>query len=97
MGAYRPRYPEGVQDHPTTWEVFALMTWRDRRLAAVSQAGLVEKFVDALVWVILPVFLIARGVSLTDIGWIVGSFAAIGGLLAALWLGRERHCSRSSL
>ena len=36
MGAYRPRYPQGVADHPTTWEVFALMSWHDRRLAAVS-------------------------------------------------------------
>ena len=53
-GAPRPRYPAGVPEHPTTREVFALMTWRDRRLAAISQAGLVEKFVDALVWVILP-------------------------------------------
>ena len=35
------------------------MTWRDRRLCAVSQAGLVEKFVDALVWVIFPVFLVS--------------------------------------
>ena len=78
-GAYRPRYPQGVPDHPTTWEVFALMTWRDRRLAAVSQAGLVEKFVDALVWVILPVFLIARGVSLPDIGWIVGWYGLVWG------------------
>ena len=25
------------------------------------------------------------------------TYGAIGGLLAALWLGRERHCSRSSL
>ncbi len=78
-GAYRPRYPQGVADHPTTWEVFALMSWRDRRLAAVSQAGLVEKFVDALVWVILPVFLIARGVSLPDIGWIVGWYGLVWG------------------
>ena len=46
---------------------------------AVSQAGLVEKFVDALVWVILPVFLIARGVSLPDIGWIVGWYGLVWG------------------
>ena len=44
-----PRYPQGVSEHPTTREVFALMSWRDPRLFAISQAGLVEKFVDALV------------------------------------------------
>jgi MFS family permease len=78
-GAFRPRYPQGVSDHPTTWEVFALMSWRDRRLVAVSQAGLVEKFVDALFWVIFPVFLIAQGVSLPDIGWIVGWYGLVWG------------------
>ena len=45
-----PRYPQGVSEHPSTSEVFALMSWRDRRLFAISQAGFVEKFVDALVW-----------------------------------------------
>ena len=78
-GAPRPRYPAGVPEHPTTREVFALMTWRDRRLAAISQAGLVEKFVDALVWVILPVFLYRRGVSLPGIGWVVGAYGLVWG------------------
>jgi MFS family permease len=78
-GAFRPRYPMGVSEAPSTWEVFALMSWRDRRLAAVSQAGLVEKFVDALVWVMLPVFLRDRGVSLPDIGWIAGTYGFVWG------------------
>jgi len=51
---------------PTTCEVFTLVSWRDRRLAAISQAGLVEKFVDALVWVFYPVFLYQRGLSLPE-------------------------------
>lgn len=69
-----PRYPAGVSAHPRTAEVFALMSWRDRRLFALSQAGLVEKFVDALVWVILPVHLSALGASLAETGWIVGTY-----------------------
>lgn len=76
---FRPRYPKGISDAPTTWEIFALMSWRDRRLAAVSQAGLVEKFVDALVWVIFPVFLHDQGVSLPNIGWIVGMYGFVWG------------------
>jgi MFS family permease len=79
LGAFRPRYPRGVPENPTTWQVFALMSWRDRRLAAVSQAGLIEKFVDALVWVIFPVFLYQRGVSLPNIGWIVGVYGFVWG------------------
>lgn len=74
-----PRYPTNIRSQPTAWEVFSLMSWRDRRLAAICQAGLVEKFVDALVWVFYPVFLHQRGVSLTNIGWIVGIYGFVWG------------------
>jgi MFS family permease len=76
---FPPRYPPHAPENPTTFEVFALMSWRDRRLAALSQAGLVEKFVDALVWVIFPVFLVGKGISLTQMGWIVGVYGFVWG------------------
>mgnify|MGYP000874454021 FL=1 len=72
--SFRPRYPTGVSEQPTTREVFALMSWRDRRMAALCQAGLVEKFVDALVWAFWPVYLHQQGVGLPGIGWIVGVY-----------------------
>ena len=72
--AARPRYPAGVSAQPSTGEMFALMSWRDRRMAALCQAGLVEKFVDALVWAFWPVYLHQRGVDLPAIGWIVGVY-----------------------
>jgi MFS family permease len=75
----RPRYPPGVAARPDTWEVFALVSWRDRRLAALSQAGLVEKFVDALVWVFYPVFLYQKGMSLPQVGWIIGVYGFVWG------------------
>jgi MFS family permease len=70
----RPRYPGGVSAQPGTGEMFALMSWRDRRMAALCQAGLVEKFVDALVWAFWPLYLHQQGVSLPGIGWIVGVY-----------------------
>lgn len=76
---YPPRYPLGVSEHPSTREVFTVVSWRDKRLAALSQAGLVEKFVDALVWVIFPVFLVGKGSSLTEVGWIVGVYGFVWG------------------
>ena len=72
--ALRPRYPTGVSAQPSTREMFALMSWGDRRMAALCQAGLVEKFVDALVWAFWPVYLHQRGVDLPGIGWIVGVY-----------------------
>jgi MFS family permease len=74
-----PRYPVGVSVRPTTRELFALVSWRDRRLAALSQAGLVEKFVDALVWVFYPVFLYQRGLSLPEVGWVIGVYGFVWG------------------
>jgi len=74
-----PRYPKNISDRPGTWEVFTLMSWRDPRMAAFSQAGLVEKFVDALIWVFFPVFFFQKGLGLADIGWVVGIYGFVWG------------------
>lgn len=76
---FRPRYPLRVTAAPGTLEVFAVVSWRDRRLFALSQAGLVEKFVDALVWVFYPVFLVQKGMSLLQAGWIIGVYGLVWG------------------
>ena len=49
----RPRYIEGPDD-PTSGQIFALVTWTDRTFMALAQAGSVEKFVDALMWALVP-------------------------------------------
>lgn len=82
-----PRYPSNIGSHPSTWEVFTLMSWRDRRLFALSQAGLVEKFVDALVWVFYPVYLYQQGLSLTQVGSVIGVYGLTWGGLQ-LFTGR---------
>jgi MFS family permease len=73
------RFPQNISVQPTTWEVFTLMSWRDKRMSALSQAGLVEKFVDALIWVVYPVYLYERGLSLAQIGWVVGVYGFVWG------------------
>jgi len=92
-----PRYPAGVSARPSTREIFTLVTWRDRRFFAVCQAGLVEKFVDALIWVFYPVYLYGKGVSLPGIGWIVGVYGFTWGA-AQLATGRlSDHLGRQRL
>ncbi|MDX1782334.1 MAG: MFS transporter [Thalassovita sp.] len=81
----RPRYPE-IQGTPSAGEVFALVTWRHRTLSALAQAGSVEKFVDALMWALLPVFLHLQGVGLIQIGWITGVYGFVWGG-SQLWTG----------
>lgn len=74
-----PRYPRDFPDRPTTGQVFALMSWRDKRMFAFSQAGLVEKFVDALIWVFYPLYFYQQGLSLAAIGWVVGVYGFVWG------------------
>ena len=74
-----PRYPKNISAQPGTWEIFTLVSWRDKRLMALCQAGLVEKFVDALVWVFYPVFLYQHGLSLPSVGWVIGVYGMVWG------------------
>lgn len=55
---------------------FWALTWRQPALLALHQAGLVEKFTDAMVWIFFPVFFLAHGLSLA----VVGSLVAVYGL-----------------
>jgi len=90
--------PDAAPPSPSlsTWHIFQLMTWQDKRMMALSQAGLVEKFVDALVWIIWPVYLNQKGLALPAIGWVVGSYGITWGvaqLLTGHWsdlVGRHR-------
>ena len=61
-------HPGAVAERPTTRWVIGQVSWRNRTLAAVSQAGLVNNLNDGLTWVILPVLLVDHGVSVAGVG-----------------------------
>ncbi len=61
-------------------QIIMRMSWQDKRFMAICQAGLVEKFVDALVWVLYPILLLQLGISLQNIGWVVGVYGIVWGL-----------------
>jgi len=82
----RPRFPTNVSEHPSTKEIFTLVSFRHKTFVALSQAGCIEKFVDALIWGFSPVYLHARGLSLIDIGWVVGVYGFVWGG-SQLWTG----------
>jgi len=54
-------------------------TWHDVRLRALHQAGLVEKFTDAMVWLFFPVFFVAQGLSLVEAGGLVAIYGMVWG------------------
>ncbi|MDH5377496.1 MAG: MFS transporter, partial [Gammaproteobacteria bacterium] len=63
----------------STFEVFRRVSWEDKRMFAFSQAGLVEKFVDAIVWIFYPLFLLQQGLDLKQAGWVIGIYGTVWG------------------
>ena len=56
-------------------------TWGDRTLFAAAQAGSIEKFVDALVWIAYPLYLTSAGLSVAQVGVVVGVYGGVWGVL----------------
>lgn len=65
---------------PSLRRMLAYVSWHDRTLLAVSQAGLVNKVADSLVIGFAPLYLLGRGASLIAVGAIVGVYAWVWGL-----------------
>ncbi|MBO1926172.1 MFS transporter [Thiomicrorhabdus sp. 6S2-11] len=54
-------------------------TFKQPQLMALNQAGLVEKFIDALVWVFMPVYLISQAQSLVSASAIIAIYGVVWG------------------
>lgn len=65
---------------PSFKEVWIRTSWRDRRLFAVCQAGLVNNLNDGMAWGLFPLFFMSLGYSLTQIGWLAALYPAVWGL-----------------
>jgi MFS family permease len=58
-------------------EVLKRATYGDRTLFAAAQAGHIEKFVDTLYWLAVPLYLTSEGVGIAAVGFIVGVHSAM--------------------
>jgi MFS family permease len=65
---------------PSQWEIFRRVTWQDRNLSAVSQAGLVNNLNDGLAWGLFPLIYVAAGLGLEAIGVLAGLYPAVWGM-----------------
>lgn len=65
---------------PSFWGVFQWTTWQHKEALALCQAGLVEKFVDALVWVGFPLYFAEQGLKAEEIGLIVAVYGLCWGV-----------------
>jgi MFS family permease len=61
--------------------LFREVSFRDRNLQAVSQAGMMTNFKDGMAWGAFPIFLAAAGLTLTQIGIVVAVYPAFWGML----------------
>jgi MFS family permease len=69
----------GGVSSPSLGQAFLYASWQNRNLLALNQAGLVEKFTDALVWIILPVWFVAQHLTLVQASSIIGVYALVWG------------------
>lgn len=61
-------------------KLFSAVSYKDRNLGSVTQAGLINNLNDGMMWGILPILLVAKGFSITQTGIIVGVYPAVWGL-----------------
>jgi len=72
LGADAPR--------PRFAHTLLLTSWKDRALFAASQAGMVNNLNDGMLWGLIPVFLVARGVPLDRIGVVTATYPLVWGM-----------------
>lgn len=63
-----------------TRRVFTETSFRNRSLAAVCQAGLVNNLNDGMAWGLLPIVFAAAGLTVSDIGILAAAYPAVWGL-----------------
>jgi MFS family permease len=69
---------------PPFARVFLLASWRERALAAASQAGLVNNLNDGMAWGLLPLYFAAGGLGLEQIGLLTAIYPGVWGVAQLL-------------
>ena len=65
---------------PGVKQLARYMSWHDRSMLAVCQAGMANKFADSLVIGFFPLYFLHHGLSVANIGVLVGVYAWVWGL-----------------
>jgi MFS family permease len=63
----------------TLLQLFRFASLQHPQLIALNQAGLVEKFTDAIVWIFLPVFFLSQSLSLIEASGIIAIYGVVWG------------------
>ncbi len=68
----------------STKNLFREVTFSDRNLQSISQAGMMTNFKDGMAWGVFPLFLATAGLSMTQIGIVVAVYPALWGILQVI-------------
>ena len=79
------------------WTIFKQTSWRDPRLFAACQAGLVNNLNDGLSWGIFPLYFASKGLSLEGIGVLKFVYPLVWSVLQVLTGPLSDRVNRSSL
>ncbi|HNE48616.1 MAG TPA: MFS transporter, partial [Saprospiraceae bacterium] len=60
--------------------IFRQVSYKNKKLQAVTQAGLVNNMNDGMSWGVFPIFFMKMGVDLEEIGWIRAVYPLIWGI-----------------
>lgn len=60
-------------------ELFYFSSLQNGQLIALNQAGLVEKFTDAIVWIFLPVYFLSQSLNLIEASSIIAVYGVVWG------------------
>ncbi|MGH2694708.1 MAG: MFS transporter [Actinomycetota bacterium] len=78
--AFHARFESGAGDPKGLVEVLALVSGRDRALAAVSRTGMVNNANDAFAWGLLPLLMAREGLDAVAIGAVAAVYPAVWSL-----------------
>jgi MFS family permease len=65
---------------PSFWNTLGRVSWRDRSLFSVSQAGLMNNLNDGVSWGLFPIYFAAAGASLVETAKLVALYPAVWAL-----------------
>jgi MFS family permease len=82
---------------PLLRNIFSETSWLNKNLGSISQAGLVNNLNDGMIWGLLPILLISKGFTLTEVGKLVAIYPVVWGL-GQLFTGKMAdHLNKKSM
>lgn len=75
----QPHFADGLPEYPSSRQVFMYVSFQHRTFSALCQAGVANKVADTLLWVLFPLYLHERGLSLVQTGWVTGVYGMVWG------------------